>query len=83
MSEGKRLTPADLELESAPGSGQGLTLKEAREKLEGEMIRHALRKHAGRITSAAIELGISRPTLYELMDKLAIDRKGLEKAEGA
>src|SRR5687768_9864341 len=78
MSEGKRLTPADLELEAAPGSGHGLTLKEAREKLEGEMIRQALRKHAGRITTAAIELGISRPTLYELMDKLAIDRKGLE-----
>jgi two-component system, NtrC family, response regulator len=81
MSEGKRLTPADLELEAATGSGHGLTLKEAREKLEGEMIRQALRKHAGRITTAAIELGISRPTLYELMDKLAIDRKGLEKAE--
>jgi two-component system, NtrC family, response regulator len=81
MSEGKRLTPADLELEATPGSNQGLTLKEAREKLETEMIRQALRKHAGRITSAAIELGISRPTLYELMDKLAIDRKGLEKVE--
>jgi two-component system NtrC family response regulator len=81
MSEGKRLTPADLELESTLGAGQGVTLKEARERLEAEMIRHALRKHAGRITSAAIELGISRPTLYELMDKLAINRNGLEKSE--
>ncbi|MGH7944345.1 MAG: PEP-CTERM-box response regulator transcription factor [Opitutaceae bacterium] len=79
MSEGKRLNPADLELEATPGSGQGLTLKEARERLEGDMIRQALRKHAGRITSAALELGISRPTLYELMDKLTIDRNGLEK----
>ena len=81
MSEGKRLTPGDLELEAGVGGGQGITLKEARERLEGEMIRQALKKHAGRITSAALELGISRPTLYELMDKLAIDRNGLEKAE--
>jgi two-component system NtrC family response regulator len=81
MSEGKRLTPADLELESSAGTGQSVTLKEARERLEAEMIRQALRKHAGRITSAAIELGISRPTLYELMDKLAINRNGLEKSD--
>jgi two-component system NtrC family response regulator len=38
------------------------------------MIRRCLRKHSGRITSAAIELGISRPTLYELMEKLGIER---------
>jgi two-component system NtrC family response regulator len=81
MGEGKRVTPADLELESSPGAGQGVTLKEARERLESDMIRHALRKHSGRITSAALELGISRPTLYELMDKLAIEKSGLEKTE--
>ena len=81
MGEGKRLTPADLELEASSLSGQGLTLKEARERLETEMIRHALRKHAGRITSAALELGISRPTLYELMDKLGIEKSGMEKTE--
>ena len=72
MGEGKRITPGDLELESGSGSGQGLTLKEARERLESELVRQALRKHGGRITSAAIELGISRPTLYDLMHRLAI-----------
>jgi two-component system NtrC family response regulator len=81
MGEGKRLTPADLELEPNAAGSQGVTLKEARERLESEMIRQALRKHAGRITTAAIELGISRPTLYELMDKLGIEKSGLEKAE--
>jgi two-component system, NtrC family, response regulator len=81
MGEGKRLTPGDLELESLPGAGQATTLKEARERLESEMVRQALRKHGGRITSAAIELGISRPTLYELMDKLGIEKSGLEKSE--
>ncbi len=81
MSESKRLTAADLELDSSGGSFQGLTLKEARERLESEMIRQVLRKHAGKITSAAIELGISRPTLYELMDKLGILKSGTEKPE--
>jgi two-component system NtrC family response regulator len=81
MSEGKRLSTADLELEPASGALQGITLKEARERLETEMIRQVLRKHTGKITSAAVELGISRPTLYELMDKLGIEKHGLEKAE--
>jgi two-component system NtrC family response regulator len=72
MSEGKRLTAGDLELEAASGVPQGTSLKEARERLEAEMIKNALRKHSGKITAAAIDLGISRPTLYELIDKLGI-----------
>jgi two-component system NtrC family response regulator len=81
MSEGKRLSTADLELEPASGALQGVTLKEARERLESEMIRQVLRKHTGKITSAAVELGISRPTLYELMDKLGIEKHGVDKPE--
>jgi transcriptional regulator with PAS, ATPase and Fis domain len=34
-----------------------------------------LAKHNDNITRAADELGISRPTLYELMEKLGIARK--------
>jgi two-component system NtrC family response regulator len=81
MSEGKRLSAADMELEAAGGSSGATTLKEARERLENEMIRNVLRKHSGKITSAAIELGISRPTLYELMDKLGIEKHGADKTE--
>jgi two-component system NtrC family response regulator len=40
------------------------------------MVQEALRRHRGKITSAAVELGISRPTLYELMEKLGIGREG-------
>ena len=73
MAEGKRLTAQDLELTFTAGN-MG-TLKEAREAVEREMIERALRKHSGKITNAAIELGISRPTLYELMEKLGIARE--------
>jgi two-component system, NtrC family, response regulator len=79
MSDGKRLTAEDLELSPEAGSNGSLTptasLKEAREALEREMVMRSLRKHAGRVTSAAAELGVSRPTLYELMQKLGVVRE--------
>ena len=71
MCEGKRLTVQDLEL--APvGQGIATNLKDARENLERDMIQNALRKHSGKIAPAAAELGVSRPTLYDLMEKLGI-----------
>jgi len=73
MAEGKHLTAKDLGLASAI-TGNVPTLKSAREALEREFIQRALRKHAGKITAAATDLGVSRPTLYELMDKLEIAR---------
>jgi two-component system, NtrC family, response regulator len=73
MSEGRRLTPEDLEL-APSGDTPAASLKDARESLEREMVHRSLRKHAGRITSAAAELGVSRPTLYELIAKLGVER---------
>jgi len=74
MAEGKRLTAADLELESPSAAPVNLNLKEAREAVEREVINRALRKHGGKIAPASVEMGISRPTLYELMEKLGIDK---------
>jgi two-component system NtrC family response regulator len=75
MADGKRLTPADLELTDPAFTQPPLTLKEARETLERDIIQQTLQRHCGKITSAAHELGISRPTLYELMEKLNIHRE--------
>jgi two-component system NtrC family response regulator len=75
MAEGKRLTVRDLELPASTPGSSVTTLKEARENLEREMIQNALRKHAGKIAPAAVELGISRPTLYDLMEKLGIAKE--------
>jgi two-component system NtrC family response regulator len=74
MAEGKRLTAQDLELASAAAGANVTSLKEARETVEREVIQQALRKHLGKIAPAAAELGISRPTLYELMEKLNITK---------
>jgi two-component system NtrC family response regulator len=74
MADGKRVTAGDLELTDALNGLPPQTLKEARESVERDLVQDALRRHGGKISSAAIELGISRPTLYELMDKLGIAR---------
>ena len=74
MADGKRVTARDLELTDALSALPPQTLKEARESVEREMVQDALRRHRGKITAAALELGISRPTLYELMEKLGIAR---------
>ena len=73
MADKKRLTAEDLELTDVSNPAPA-TLKEAREAVEREVVQNALKRHQGTITSAALELGISRPTLYELMDKLGIAR---------
>ena len=74
MCEGKRLTVQDLELTQSAVAAQGTSLKEAREALEREMIQQALKRHSGNITAAAVGLGISRPTFYELMEKLGVKK---------
>jgi two-component system, NtrC family, response regulator len=80
MADGKRLTVEDLELTDLSSTSPA-TLKEAREAVEREMVQNALKRHQGKITSAAAELGISRPTLYELMEKLGILRSERNNGE--
>jgi two-component system NtrC family response regulator len=75
MADGKRVTARDLELTDALSALRQQTLKEARESVEREMVQDALRRHNGKVTAAALELGVSRPTLYELMDKLGIAKE--------
>jgi two-component system, NtrC family, response regulator len=75
MAEGKRITSMDMELTDVEEPLAAPTLKKARETTEREMIEQALKKHSGKISPAALELGISRPTLYELMEKLDIARE--------
>ncbi len=80
MAEGRRIRPEDLELAiDSQEMPPRRTLKEAREAVEKEVIINALDRHNGKISRAAAELGISRPTLYELMEKLAITRDNLAK----
>jgi len=75
MADSRRITEKDLELSTGIGFSSSTTLKEARENVEREVVQRALKRNLGRISSAAAELGISRPTLYELMERLGISRE--------
>lgn len=74
MAEGQKITPEDLELTTATSKFEGLSLRAAREVIEKEIIQKALTKNNGNVSQTASELGISRPTLHELIEKLGIDR---------
>ncbi|HEY3760375.1 MAG TPA: PEP-CTERM-box response regulator transcription factor [Verrucomicrobiae bacterium] len=76
MAEGNRITVQDLELGSgAINTAGAVTLRDAREAVERQMVQQALKKYSGKIAPAAVELGLSRPTFYELMEKLGITRE--------
>ncbi len=66
MAEGKLLTAIDLDL-AAPAASAGLNLRAAREATDRRAIGRALAQADGNISSAARLLGISRPTLYDLL----------------
>lgn len=57
------------------GGYRGITIREARKRLEMDLIVSAVERHRGNIKRAAEELGISRPTLYDLIDKYKLPVK--------
>jgi two-component system NtrC family response regulator len=66
MAEGKSVTAADLDLDGED-EGSVINLKAAREAADRKVIRHALARAEGNISTTAKLLGISRPTLYDLL----------------
>jgi DNA-binding NtrC family response regulator len=72
MAERRLITPEDLGLPSAPRQPRLMTLKEARAEAESRVIQTSLRHTRKNVTRAARALGVSRVTLYRLMDKYHI-----------
>jgi len=75
MAEGPMLEVGDLGLAAAAaepsrtGGVAGITLRAARNRIERELLTAALDRQEGNIVKAAGELGVSRPTFYDLMKK--------------
>ena len=68
MADGKLVSAGDLDLsEPEEADAQVLNLKCARETADRRVIRHALARSEGNISNTAKLLGISRPTLYDLL----------------
>jgi DNA-binding NtrC family response regulator len=72
MAEGREIEAADLDLAPAPGIIQAQPLFGTRTRAERAAIEAALCDGKS-VTQVAIELGVSRMTLYRLMAKHGID----------
>ncbi len=72
LSEGKKITASDLGLE-ADNNSTSLDLRQAREETECRVINKALALHENNMSHAAAAMGISRPSLYNLMKKLRME----------
>ena len=69
MANAKLVSVEDLDLDQAGNDGADITLniKAAREQADRRLIRQALARSEGNISNTAKLLGISRPTLYDLL----------------
>jgi len=70
MADGKTVTAADLDLTSSAADddeGMLINLRAAREVADRKAIRQAMSRSDNNISGAAKLLGISRPTLYDLL----------------
>jgi two-component system NtrC family response regulator len=67
MAEGKRIAALDLDLLDKQVATEELNLKQVREKADRAAIARALSVSNNNISQAAKQLGISRPTLYDLL----------------
>jgi two-component system NtrC family response regulator len=72
MADGTQITAADLELAAPETAGEDLDLRAARNRAERTVIQRALAQSNGNVSVAAKLLGVSRPTLYGLLEGLGI-----------
>jgi two-component system NtrC family response regulator len=73
MAEGSVVTCADLNLHDPDADPEHLNLRIARQKAEAQAARQALAVAGGNLSRAAEFLGVTRPTLYDLLEKHHID----------
>jgi len=80
MADGKQVTAADLGLADVEEQEQSsLNLREVRQRAESKAIRIALMKNFGNISRAAEQLGVTRPTLYDLLNKYGLSAEAYSK----
>ena len=72
MSDGPLITLDDLEIPASREKPLSFNLKQIREEAESKAIVRALEHADDKITEAAKLLGVTRPTLYSLMERYSL-----------
>jgi two-component system, NtrC family, response regulator len=72
MSDGPMLSAEDLGLQVANAEPQPFNLRQVREEADRVAVSRALAQARGNVAQAAELLGVSRPTLYDLMGKMGM-----------
>jgi len=73
MAASPTIRASDMDLFApAPGGAKALDLRQAREQAERLMVTRALGRANGNRSKAAELLGVSRPTLYDLIDRFGL-----------
>ncbi len=73
MAEGAVVTATDLGLQDPGDDPEYLNLRVARQRAEAQAVRQSLAVAKGNLSRAAELLGVTRPTLYDLLEKHRID----------
>ncbi|MBA2777868.1 sigma-54 dependent transcriptional regulator [Billgrantia kenyensis] len=76
MCDQRLIKPTDLGLERRSSNRSIITLEQARNNAEKDALISALCRNKHNVKKAADELGVSRVTLYRLMEKHELTRKG-------
>jgi len=75
MAEGKYVTPENLDLKDPTSpEEEASTLRASRDNRERDLVRLAMEKADGNLSRAAADLGISRPTLYQLLARYGLKK---------
>ncbi|MEW8195521.1 MAG: PEP-CTERM-box response regulator transcription factor, partial [Candidatus Thiodiazotropha sp.] len=72
MADDQLITPSELQLTEASEDVMPVNLREVREQAEAKAIIRAMSFVGGNVSKAADLLGISRPTLYDLVNKYGL-----------
>jgi len=72
MADGQKIGAADVGLAASEADAQMLNLRQVRDEAEKGAVVHVLSRVNGNLSKAAELLGVSRPTLYDLMDRFGL-----------
>jgi two-component system NtrC family response regulator len=79
LAEGQSVSLADLGLPGSAEPAAPSTLRDARNRAEREALARAMAVASGNISRAADLLGVTRPTLYDLLEKHQIAMAAVDR----